>query len=211
MRGWAFLAAALLACPAAPCGASAPPGRTPAAPTAAAEPQSEAPSPLDQLMQLLAARRHGHLAFTEVQTLAILDRPLESSGELLYDAPDRLEKRTLKPKPEDLTVEHGVLTARRGRHTRTLELAAYPQLSPLVDSLRATLSGDRAGLERAFAVQLSGDLADWTLHLTPHDAAAARIVQEVRISGSRADLKSVDILQADGDRTLLTLGPELAP
>jgi hypothetical protein len=162
-------------------------------------------------MELLAAHPHAHVAFTEEQRLAMLDRPLESSGELLYDAPDRLEKRTLKPKPEDLTVEHGVLTARRGRHTRTLELAAYPQLSPLIDSLRATLSGDRAGLERAFAVQLEGSLADWTMHLTPRDAAAARVVREVRISGSRAALRSFEVLQADGDRTLLTLGPELAP
>ena len=166
---------------------------------------------LDELMQLLAARRHGHVAFTEVQSLAILDRPLESSGELLYDAPDRLEKRTLKPKPEDLTIEHGMLTATRGRHTRTVELAAYPQLAPLVESLRATLSGDRAGLERAFAVELSGELAGWTLRLTPRDAAAARVVREVQISGSRGALKSVEILHADGDRTLLTLGPELAP
>jgi hypothetical protein len=196
LRRRAFLAAALLACCAVPCGAA---------------PQPEAPANLDELMGLLAARRHGHMAFTEVQTLAMLDRPLESSGELLYDAPDRLEKRTLKPKPEDLTIEAGVLTARRGRHTRTLELAAYPQLSPLIDSLRATLSGDRATLERTFAVQLAGSLADWTLHLTPRDAAAARIVREVRISGSRAALGSVEILQADGDRTLLTLGPELAP
>jgi hypothetical protein len=151
------------------------------------------------------------MAFSEVQTLAVLDRPLESSGELLYDAPDRLEKRTLRPKPEDLTIEHGVLTDQRGRHTRTLDLAAYPQLSPLVESLRATLSGDRASLERAFAVQFSGDLADWTLQLTPRAAAAARIVREVRITGSRADLKSVQILQADGDHTVITLGPDLAP
>jgi hypothetical protein len=186
------VAAALLACCAAPYGAVA-------------------MDQLDELMQLLAAHRHGHVAFTEVQTLAMLDRPLESSGELLYDAPDRLEKRTLRPKPEDLTLEHGVLTDKRGRHTRTLELAAYPQLSTLVESLRATLSGDRASLERAFLVQFSGDLADWTLELTPRDAAAARIVSTVRIAGSRATLRSVQILQADGDRTLLTLGPELAP
>jgi Outer membrane lipoprotein carrier protein LolA-like len=162
-------------------------------------------------MRLLAARGHGHVAFTEVQTLSMLERPLESSGELLYEAPDRLEKRTLKPKPEVLTLDHGVLTATRGRHTRTLELAAYPQIAPLVESLRATLGGDRAGLERAFAVQFSGDLADWTLELTPRDPQAARIVREVRIAGSRATLRSVEILQADGDRALLTLGPELAP
>jgi hypothetical protein len=201
MRRRASLAVAVLASTAALC--------TPAPPAGAAAPA--APAQLDELMQLLAARRHGHVAFSEVQTLAMLNRPLESSGELLYDAPDRLEKRTLKPKPEDLTLEHGVLTARRGRHTRTLDLAAYPQLSPFVESLRATLSGDRASLERAFEVQLSGDLDDWTLRLTPRDAAAARIVREVHMAGSRAILKSVEILQADGDRTLLTLGPELAP
>ncbi|MGB6603644.1 MAG: LolA-related protein [Steroidobacteraceae bacterium] len=201
MRRRALLALVLLVSPAALF--------APASQAGAAAPG--APAQLDELMQLLAARRHGHVAFSEVQNLAMLDRPLESSGELLYDAPDRLEKRTLKPKPEDLTLEHGVLTAKRGRHTRTLDLAAYPQLSPLVESLRATLSGDRASLERAFDVQLSGDLDDWTLRLTPRDAAAARIVREVRMAGSRAILKSMEILQADGDRTLLTLGPELAP
>jgi Outer membrane lipoprotein carrier protein LolA-like len=201
------LAAALLVCCGAPYGAAVAADPAAGAPTAPASPADA----LGQLMQLLAARGHGHVAFTETQTLSMLDRPLESSGELLYEAPDRLEKRTLKPKPEDLTLEHGVLTDKRGRHTHTLELAAYPQLAPLVESLSATLSGDRAGLERAFVVQFSGDLADWMLELTPRDAAAARIVREVRIAGSRAALKSVGILQADGDRTLLTFGPELAP
>ena len=55
----------------------------------------------EQLLKLLAERRHDHVTFTEVQQLAILDRPLHSSGELLYDAPDRLEKRTLEPRRED--------------------------------------------------------------------------------------------------------------
>jgi hypothetical protein len=179
-----------------------------AAPPAA--PQTDTPA-LEQVMQLLAARRHGRLAFTEVQTLAMLDRPLESSGELLYDAPDRLEQRTLKPRPQTLTLANGVLTAARGRRTRTVELAAHPQLAPLIEGLRATLAGDRAALERVFVVKFGGDLADWTLQLTPRDPAALRIVSEVRIAGSNAALKSVQILQADGDHTLITLGPELDP
>ena len=77
---------------------------------------------LDQVLQLLAQRRHGHVTFTEVHQLAMLDHPLESSGELLYDAPDRLEKRTLAPRPEDLLLEHGVLTAQRGNRRRVLSL-----------------------------------------------------------------------------------------
>ena len=180
-----------------------------AAPLAAAP--AAAPDPLDALLQQLALRRHGHVAFTEVQYLAVLDRPLESSGELLYEAPDHLEKRTLTPRPVTLVLEHGTLSATRGQRTRTLALSAYPQLAPLIESLRATLAGDRAALERAFAVRLEGDPSRWTLHLTPRDPAAAHLVAEVRIAGEQAELSTVEILQADGDRSLLTIGRELAP
>jgi hypothetical protein len=179
------------------------------APLAAAA--AESSDPLDALLAQLALHHHGHVAFTEVQYLAVLDRPLESSGELLYDAPDHLEKRTLTPRRETLVLEHGMLSATRGARTRTLALAAYPQLAPLIESLRATLAGDRAALERAFSVQLDGDPARWTLRLAPRDAAAARLIAEVRITGEQAGLKSVEILQADGDRSLLTIGRELPP
>lgn len=180
-----------------------------AAPLAAAA--LDAADPLDALMHELAARRHGHVAFTEVQHLAVLDRPLESSGELLYEAPDRLEKRILTPRAETLVLAHGVLTVTRGRRTRTLHLDAWPQLAPLLESLRATLAGDRAGLERVFRVTLEGDPRHWTLHLRPIDAAAARIVREVSISGEQAELKTVEILEGDGDRSLLSIGRELPP
>ena len=181
-----------------------------AAPFGAASP-SPASDPLDALMHELAARRSSHVAFTEVRRLAVLDRPLESSGELFYQAPDRLEKRIEKPHPETLVLAHGVLSATRGKHTRTVELAAWPQLAPLLESLRATLSGDRAALERIFSVDLSGDAARWTLRLTPRDPEAARAVSQVILTGENAHLGTVEILEADGDRSLLTLGPELPP
>ena len=180
-----------------------------AAPLVAAPAPSS--DPLEGLLAQLALRRHGHVAFTEVQYLALLERPLESSGELLYEAPDHLEKRTLAPRPETLVLEHGVLSATRGHRTRTLALTAYPELAPLIEGLRATLAGDRAALERAFAVRLDGDTSGWTLHLAPRDPAAARLVAAVRISGENAQLRSVEILHADGDRSLLTIGRELPP
>ncbi len=165
---------------------------------------------LDSLMSLLAQRKHGHVSFVEEHHLAVLDRPVESSGELLYDAPDRLEKRTLKPKPETLVLEHGVITARRGRHTYQLNLSDYPQIVPLIDSIRATLAGDRASLERIFKVQLDGSVDQWKLLLEPSDSTVARTVKQIRIEGTRDAIHSVEILQADGDRSLLTIGPEVA-
>jgi len=177
----------------------------------AAAVQTTTPPAFDELLKLLAARRHGHVTFTEVQQLAMLDRPLQSSGELLYEAPDRLEKRTLKPKAQTLVLEHGVLTARRGRRTQVMELRDYPQVVPFVESIRATLAGDRAALERFFRVQFDGTLAHWTLLLVPVDATLAGAVKDIRIEGERDAIRTVEIRQSDGDRSLLSIGPEVRP
>jgi Outer membrane lipoprotein carrier protein LolA-like len=169
------------------------------------------PAEYEQLLRLLAARRHGHVTFTEVQQLAILDRPLESSGELLYEAPDRLEKRTLKPRAETLVLEHGVLTAHRGHRTHVMALRDYPQVAPFIESIRATLAGDGAALERLFRVEFDGNLAHWSLLLVPTDAKLAGAVREVRIEGERDAIRSVEIRHRDGDRSLLSIGPEVSP
>jgi hypothetical protein len=183
-----------------------PPDGTAATAATAAQPPDYA-----QLLELLEQRRHGHVTFTETQYLAMLERPLQSSGELLYDAPDRLEKRTLKPKAETLVLEHGVLTAHRGRRTYTLPLRDYPQVAPFIESIRATLAGDRAALERLFRLEFEGTLAHWTLLLTPSDAGLAGLVRNIRIEGRRDAISSVEIVQRDGDRSLLTIGPEVSP
>ena len=164
-----------------------------------------------ELLELLAERRHDHVTFTEVQQLAILDRPLHSSGELLYDAPDRLEKRTLEPRREELVLEHGMLSVERDHHRRSVALHDFPQAVPLVESLRATLAGDRAALARYFTVQFSGTLARWTLELTPTDATLRRSVQHVVITGETDRIRTVQIRQSDGDTSTLTLGAAVVP
>jgi len=146
-----------------------------------------------------------------VQQLAILDRPLHSSGELLYDAPDRLEKRTLEPRREDLVLEHGMLSVERDHHRRSVALRDFPQAVPLVESLRATLAGDRAALARYFTVQFSGTLARWTLELTPTDATVERSVQHIVITGETDRIRTVQIRQSDGDTSTLTIGAEVVP
>jgi hypothetical protein len=164
---------------------------------------------LDEVLALLAAHRHGHVSFTEVHTLALLDRPLESSGELLYEAPDHLEKRTLKPKPETLVLERGVLTARRGHRTWVISLRDFPQVVPYIESIRATLAGDRAALERFFTPTFGGTVASWSLALVPTDPTVARTVKEIRIEGERDVIHTVKITQTDGDTSVLTIGPEI--
>ncbi len=165
----------------------------------------------DRLMELLAARKHGHSEFIEQQFLSLLKRPLESRGELIYDAPDRLEKRTLEPRSESLTIDGDQIVVQRGRRRRELNLRDYPPIAPFVASIRATLAGDRAGLQRVFRVEFGGTLARWTLELVPLDAALAKSVERIEIDGARDNLLHIEIRQTDGDRSLMTLRNATAP
>jgi outer membrane lipoprotein-sorting protein len=176
-------------------------------PTAAIADSEDLPA----LMHLLGARRHGRVEFVEQHFLALLKRPAESSGVMTYDAPNRLEKRTLEPRPETLLLDGDELTIERKGRTRVLDLAAYPSILPFVESLRATLAGDLPALERAFNVDFAGTLERWTLTLTPRDPKVAKTVARVRIDGTRAALLHVEILEADGDRSLMTLRDPAIP
>ena len=168
-------------------------------------------SDLDRLLGVLAQRQHGHVTFTERNYLAVLERPLESSGELFYDAPDRLEKRTLKPRPESLVLERGVLSAQRGRRKVVLDLHEYPQVVPFIESIRATLAGDRTALERVFRLAFDGSFEHWSLTLVPLDDKLSGAVRQIRIDGSRDVLQSMVIVDGDGDRSVLTVGAEISP
>jgi hypothetical protein len=162
-------------------------------------------SDFDAVMGLLAKRQHGRVEFVEQQFLAILDHPLESSGELRYDAPDHLEKRTLLPRRETLVLAGGALTIERGAHRHVLDMHRYPQIQPFVESIRATLAGDRSALERVFHVEFTGSVERWNLILVPLDPQLAKNVAQVQIDGARDQLLKIEIRQADGDRSLMTL------
>jgi hypothetical protein len=166
---------------------------------------------LDQVMGLLAMRRHGRVEFIEQQFLAVLNHPLESSGELRYDAPDRLEKRTLKPRVETLLLSGQVLTVERAGHLRVMDLHAYPQVLPFIESIRATLAGDRKALERLFKLDFAGNVSRWTLTLQPLESKVKQSVSQVRIEGAQDQLLKVEIRQPDGDRSLMTLRPSTLP
>jgi outer membrane lipoprotein-sorting protein len=161
---------------------------------------------LDQLMKSLAQRKHGKVTYVEEDDLALLDRPVKSSGVLVYEAPDHLEKRTLKPKKESLVVDGDQMTVHRGHRTYRVQLSSYPQVGPFVDALRDTLAGNAAGLQKIFRVDLSGSMADWKLQLVPSDEEVARKVRQVQIAGSGDVIRSVAILQVNGDRSVMTLG-----
>jgi outer membrane lipoprotein-sorting protein len=166
---------------------------------------------VQQLMQSLSQNKSGRASFVEKKYIAILDRPVESSGDLLYTAPDRLEKRTLKPKPESMVVSGNELVVERGRQKQSVQLQNYPELAALIDSIRGTLAGDLKALESNYQLTLEGAPDRWTLQLVPTGDRIRAVVQRIRISGIAGDVRSVEITQADGDHSLMTIEKIMAP
>jgi len=166
---------------------------------------------LQRVMHLLGAQRHRQARFVERQYLAVLDRPLESRGELIYDAPDRLEQRTLQPRRENMIVAGEQLIVDHGGRRRVLDLRAYPQIAPFIDSVRDTLAGNCPALARSFAIDFRGDVRSWTLLLTPKAAAPARAVSQIRIDGAGGDLLRVEIRRPDGDHSSMRIENGGAP
>jgi hypothetical protein len=162
---------------------------------------------VQELFDSLAHGKPRRAAFQEKKALALLDKPVESAGELAFTPPGRLEKRTTRPRPESIVVDGDVATIERGGKKQTLRLSQQPDLAALIDSIRSTLAGDLGALTKTYSTALAGDAARWRLTLRPLDPSLGRVVEHIEISGGDSQVRTVEIFQADGDRSVMTLTP----
>jgi outer membrane lipoprotein-sorting protein len=162
---------------------------------------------VDTLMRGLARQEGGRARFVETKTMALLDKPVVSSGELNYQPPARLEKRTQKPRQELMVLDGDQLRLERGKQVFTIRLSEQPEALAFVDSLRGTLSGDKAALEKNYRLRLSGTEEKWTLDLLPDDQRIAAFVVRITFGGTRNRVDWIKYLQADGDSAVMTIEP----
>lgn len=166
---------------------------------------------LGQLMQSLAQIKSGHVRFTEKRYIAILDEPVSSSGEMFYNAPDYLEKRTTTPKPQVLQLDKDRLRIEQGQQKYNLRLADRPEAIVFADSIRGALAGNQPLLEKNFKLQLNGSAERWTLDLFPIPAPLVALVTRITISGSSNQIRTIEFQQADGDHSVMHIEPVGSP
>jgi hypothetical protein len=162
---------------------------------------------IKRLMQELGQVTTAKGRFVERKHLAILNAPLELSGTLVYVAPDRLEKHTLVPRAESLVLEREELTieSKERKQRRTLVLQDYPVIWAFVESIRSTLAGDLPTLSRFYQVSLDGGERRWRLTLKPSEPGMQDVVGEIRISGDRSWINTIEIIETGGDRSVMTI------
>lgn len=172
-----------------------------------APPAAGADLGVEELMRSLAQVRSRTARFVERKHVAILNAPLVSSGTLVYTAPGRLEKHTVAPRAESLVLDGDRLTLEdRGRdQKRSFALPEHPVIQAFVEGVRSTLAGDIATLSRFYEVALEGNERRWRLLLRPREQRMQDFVSDIRISGSLDRIRTIEIVETGGDRSVMTI------
>ena len=174
------------------------------APALAAE---RAPQTLADLMQQMAQVKSARGTFIERRELRLLNAPLDLSGTLIYEAPDRLERHTLKPNAESMILTKDTLTLedKASKRVRTLPLQQYPLVWAFTASIRSVLAGDLATLSRFYDTEFTRVAGGWRLRLHPKESKLRTYIDDIRLTGTGAALRTVEINEAGGDRSLMTI------
>ena len=167
------------------------------------------PFDLAQLTQLLASKRSGEATFVEKREVSVLDRTVMTSGRLSFEAPDTFVRENLKPQRERVAVVGNMLTMSRGDRTRSVALDSLPEASVIIEAIRGTLTGNRDALQKVFEASVSGNAERWSLELVPRDARLRAQVTTVRVSGRQAEVREMQVMMPDGDRSTMTIEPVL--
>jgi outer membrane lipoprotein-sorting protein len=170
--------------------------------------RAQAALDLTQLMQLLAQVKAGEAVFTEKRTVAMLERTLESSGKLRFEAPDTFVRETLKPRHERVAVVGNMVTMSLGQRSRTVPLDSVPEAAIIFEAIRGTLTGNRDAIERNFRASVTGAAARWTLELVPLVPRLRELVMSVRVSGKQSLVLEVIVAMADGDSSVMSITPQ---
>lgn len=172
-----------------------------------AEEAGTTPCSLVQVLETRATMRESSAAFTQERQVQYVKEALHSSGRLRYVAPGYLEMVVEAPQPESFVYEDGVLTidAAGSSRVRQVSVDSDPVLSAMFAALLGTLSGDQEALKSDFHVGFHAISCQWDMSLVPKLKRVLAKVSEVKLRGTDHRIDEAEIVQANGDRTVLRI------
>lgn len=141
--------------------------------------------------------------FREEKFMALLSVPLKSEGSLYYAKPRLLARHTHKPQKSSLVLRGDKLAFGDADHQESLSLDAQPAVRVLVDTFVSVLSGDGAGLQKLANLTVEAlPGGAFRIGVIPKDPGVLRIVKSMSFEGKGAVLSRMELLDANGDRTV---------
>jgi len=154
------------------------------------------------------ARMPGFAAhFEETKKISLLTTPLVSRGELFFDPPDRLLRRTQSPSEQRVLVDGDRVVLIDATRREELDLGSDTPIRPLVASLLWVLAGEREPLERSYRVDytLDPDGRAWALRLVPRTAPLDALIAAIEVRGVSALPTEFRVEEANGDLSITRL------
>jgi hypothetical protein len=174
------------------------PGRSPVAGSAQV-------ASLEQLLTSFRASPGLEARFIERRVMALLAAPLTSEGTLYVAPPGLLARHVTRPSPSFQIIEPDRVRFGDASKIETIDLAQRPQIRGFVETFVALLAGDKAALERDYAVRF-GPRPDggWLLSLTPLRAPVNRVIASITLTGQGLLVSEMRIVEVEGDETVTT-------
>jgi len=176
--------------------------------------RAEAPSPsgsttspgttLESLFHELAKSPGIQARFAERKELALLKVPLESAGVVYFSPPGLLARHTESPVRSSLYLDDRHLTVVEDGRKRTLDLQASAFVAALAGSFVDVLRGDRAAVQRRFAMKFDPTTEGWQLTLSPRSIDLRKAIRELRFTGKGIEVQTMTLLETNGDRSITT-------
>lgn len=141
-------------------------------------------------------------AFSEEKRVALLARPLASTGTIHFARDRGIARTTLTPKPQRAVLTTKSLRIYKDKRTEEIPLDKSRDLKAFALIFPALLRGDRVELERSFELGLHGSDRDWwALVLAPRSDSLRGVVRRIVVIGRKSELVSLHIAEANGDTT----------
>lgn len=157
---------------------------------------------LDGLLAAFASMPGLEAQFVEEKQLAMLARPLTSSGTLYFTQPGLLHRRVEVPRPSTVVITPDTLQFSDDSGTEIIDLRSREELGLFVESLVWVLAGDRAALERVYRIEFTPTAEGWTLSLTPQGPPLSEIITALTIRGRGLAVGEIRVDETAGDHTV---------
>ena len=140
--------------------------------------------------------------FSEEKHIALLARPLRSTGTIHFERKRGIARTTLTPKLQQVVLTPTALRIRKDGRTEEIPLDKSKDLKAFALIFPTLLRGERAELERTFEIGLHGKDTDWwALTFTPKTESLRKLVRSVVVVGRKGELVSLRVVEASGDTT----------
>lgn len=141
-------------------------------------------------------------AFHDEKHIALLARPLVSSGVITFDRDRGIVRSTTAPHAEKAVLTRTALRIQRGDRVEDIPLDRSKDLQAFALIFPTLLRGERPAIERSFDLALYGRAdAWWALELTPRSDSLRALVRRVVVFGRAGELAALQIAEASGDTT----------